>query len=741
MASVTSDLSPARPYRSHKIPACDFCRKRRSRCTQEVADQPCLLCRMHGATCSRATSAGTGTGTSTPRPIAAASPRPTPVIATKRRRISKDSSSNITITRDHQQPVPVPPPSRPSRNYSPPGERQAPTPEFTQNNHSTTVVSSGQSSRHIVGPAMARDAQVLERCMSSTTNYNTAVSYARPNPYSVYSDDTRNPVVYMKVPRQRGAVPSGNGTAGFKQFEAMEKVIEPLGHELCNIYFNNIHPPFPILDEKTVLEAYQQDGLPHTLACEIYAVSLILWKRSPTIAATRRPAPDIKYMWNLTVSAMNDDFLSPNFSTVLACILDLLGRPITSITYNAVNVGRVVALAQSLGLNRNPASWGLDRRQKSLRIRTWWGILIHDQWASLSHGTPPHIHRSQWDVPLPDSDSLLVDLAAGQGLSADSRVQGGHSFIALCSLTTILGQILPLIYALEIQPLETSFRTLRRHETTLNEWEESLPSWLRPTSPVFERKAAGALNLQLSFLAVKLCLARMALLEIHRSSEDTAEEDKLYYRSQCRKAARAVIDFTTTLCEDEIDAFWLPYTAYHFTSAATLTLRCALEAETPDTAQECVASAKSLIDFLRQTKDELNWDLADICLGQCEAVVDRLCDWNNLDTWRKNPPGQQQYSSERQQQQGSSSNSSVPFPTPADTVPSESHADVPPPLVQGALNYGQADSEHHMNPDYLQTFMTFGSMPGGGGMISDYVTFPDLWQMPNVDDYDLRTFP
>ncbi|KAL3462237.1 fungal-specific transcription factor domain-containing protein [Aspergillus heterothallicus] len=711
MASIASDPPSARPYRSHKIPACDFCRKRRSRCTQEIADQPCLLCRMHGASCSRATAASPSTVSVDP--------------IAKRRRKSKDSNHNINTTINRDLPTPsvcLPPATpRPSRN-SPPGDRQPPTPEFTQNNVSS-------QSRHIVGPAMARDAQVLERCMSSI--YTTAVSYARPNPYSVYSDDLRNPVVYMKVPRQRGAVPSGNGTAGFKQFEAMEKVVEPLGPELCSVYFNNIHPPFPILDEKTVLEAYQQDGLPHTLACEIYAVSLILWKRSPTIAATRRPAPDIKYMWNLTVSAMNDDFLSPNFSTVLACILDLLGRPITSITYNAVNVGRVVALAQSLGLNRNPASWGLDRRQKSLRIRTWWGILIHDQWASLSHGTPPHIHRSQWDVPLPDSDSLLgvVDLATGQGLPVDARVQGGHSFVALCSLTAILGQILPLIYALEIQPLESSFRTLRRHETTLNDWEECLPPWLRPTSPTFERRAAGALNLQLSFLSVKLCLARMALLEIHRSSEATAEEDKLYYRSRCRRAARAVIDFTTTLSEHEVDAFWLPYTAYHFTSAATLTLRCALEAENADTARECVASAKSLIDFLRRMKDELNWDLADICLGQCEAVVDRLCDTDNLDLWRKNPPG---HATERQQHHGNNT-SSAPFPTPGDTVPSEGQPDVP---VQTAINYG--DAGDHINPDDLQTFMTFGSMPG---MMSDYPAFPDLWQMPNVDDYDLRTFP
>jgi hypothetical protein len=77
--------------------------------------------------------------------------------------------------------------------------------------------------------------------------------------------------------------------------------------------------------------------------------------------------------------------------------------------------------------------------------------------------------------------------------------------------------------------------------------------------------------------------------------------------------------------------------AYHFTSAATLTLRCALEAHNVDTARECVANAKRLLDFLRDAKDEANWDLADICLAQCETVVEKLCDEDYLSLRRRNP--------------------------------------------------------------------------------------------------------
>lgn len=53
-------------------------------------------------------------------------------------------------------------------------------------------------------------------------------------------------------------------------------------------------------------------------------------------------------------------------------------------------------------------------------------------------------------------------------------------------------------------------------------------------------------------------------------------------------------------------------------------MRCALEAIDERGARECVACAKSLVDYLRHAKDSSNWDLADICLGQCEAIVEQM---------------------------------------------------------------------------------------------------------------------
>lgn len=95
---------------------------------------------------------------------------------------------------------------------------------------------------------------------------------------------------------------------------------------------------------------------------------------------------------------------------------------------------------------------------------------------------------------------------------SNTRVQGGLSFIALCELTVILGDILPLIYTLQAQTPEQASRALRRHETALDQWEEGLLPWLRPGSVSFERQAAGSLNLQLCYLVSRMCLWRLGLL-------------------------------------------------------------------------------------------------------------------------------------------------------------------------------------------------------------------------------------
>ena len=112
--------------------------------------------------------------------------------------------------------------------------------------------------------------------------------------------------------------------------------------------------------------------------CDIYACTLLFWNYSPVLK--QYPRPDLTFAWNQAVTALQDDFMSPMISTVHATLLDMIGRPILQITGNIVNAGRVVTLAHSLGLHRDPTSWKATDHEKNVRVRLWWGCVINDHW-------------------------------------------------------------------------------------------------------------------------------------------------------------------------------------------------------------------------------------------------------------------------------------------------------------------------------------------------------------------------
>jgi hypothetical protein len=145
-------------------------------------------------------------------------------------------------------------------------------------------------------------------------------------------------------------------------------------------YFEHVHPSFPVLDENDFLRLYRADEtkLPPALVCDLYALALFYWDLSPKLR--RLPQPDILYVWNQAVAALTEDFHAPCLRTIQASLLDLTGRPVLTVHFNIINIGRTVSLAHSLGLNRNPSSWKITDHEKNLRIRLWWGLLIHDHW-------------------------------------------------------------------------------------------------------------------------------------------------------------------------------------------------------------------------------------------------------------------------------------------------------------------------------------------------------------------------
>lgn len=207
VALETSPLPGSRPYRSHKIRACDVCRARKARCEVPLLGEACQLCRDQRKVCQY----------SNPKSF------PTyqrPVNALGELCIPKSSS----LKRNHGT---MKTPETPETCGSPSVQKQMwRPPQISQGTHRKNNSEDGDEDRcqslHIVGPAVSSDAHVLEQYMSP------AIPEGRTddNPYQVYCSDPSRPVLYKKVRKGRAGL-SINKNPGIKELEILEQILYP----------------------------------------------------------------------------------------------------------------------------------------------------------------------------------------------------------------------------------------------------------------------------------------------------------------------------------------------------------------------------------------------------------------------------------------------------------------------------------------------------------------------------------
>jgi hypothetical protein len=462
-----------------------------------------------------------------------------------------------------------------------------------------------------MNPHMAEDITVLERYLS----YKPAEVEFGPKPYSTVSTTSGIPIVYLTVPRKRKGL-KASADPGRTQRETIEQILSPFAAEVRKLYFDCLHPCFPIMDEETFLELWKKDNnrVSSTLMCDIYASALLYWRRSNVLR--QYPRPDLNFVWNLAVTALQDDFLGPTLSTLHAALLDMVGRPVGAVTGNIVNIGRVATLAQSLGLHRDPTSWKATLHEKNIRIRLWWGVVIHDHWSSMGHGIPPTIHPNYYDVPLVTSDML------GTSTNLEKDFQSTLSFVYLCKLTQILGQLLPLVYALQMD-LDEMGRKLRKIECALDDWSVALPEHLAPNQSTAALSVNGSSNLWFAYLSIKLLTCRLGFKVTSKKAGQSPEAHR-YRLSTLREASCEVIDFVVSLNDAQLQEFWLPYTCYLLVTAATILLRCSVECGDLVIKKSCIAKLVNFRDWLRRASTDCGWDLADFCLERCDEPIQKL---------------------------------------------------------------------------------------------------------------------
>ncbi|KAJ5304494.1 uncharacterized protein N7443_004154 [Penicillium atrosanguineum] len=591
-----------RPYRSHVRPACNACRRRKSRCTIEAHSSACMTCRAHGTECSFPAEKRRKTSHRAPQRAQ----------ASRATELSVESSSqppaqnailspNITAV----QPLPVsdiPFSTSTSSHHINLDWKQCQAVQGTP-----MSLEADDDNPHILGPAVMGDSHILADYLSSIPG-NRGMRAIRP----VELGSSSFPIVFTKVQKR----PLGmmlNSNPALHKLQVIEKLIEPWDLHLVDMYLEKVNPCFPLLDENTFREQFinARDRISPALLSCLYGHMLVFWRHDPELSQVRYP--DIRFIWNLACEALYSELhLSPGMSTITAILLNIGGRPTTSMIGNGIQLGSAIALCYSLGLNRNPLPWDIPQAEKHLRMKIWWSMLIHDRWSSLAYGTPPHIRRTQYDVPIPTEEHLPV---------REQHRKAHDIFIALVCLTEVLDLCLEHVYAISLDVPE------RNLDLELNKWIDTLTGDVRKiVTRGIGLRIPGASNLRLAYLAVRLLLRRI-YLDRERQNPAYNAEKLANQIMDARRIAEDIVILVQELEPPQLGDFWLPVSAFTFVSTVTFLIRCALETEQSGTGLSQSTSLKMADDFLsslRSHQENFGWDLVDICLAQHSELVGRL---------------------------------------------------------------------------------------------------------------------
>ncbi|KAL4865299.1 hypothetical protein BDV12DRAFT_174822 [Aspergillus spectabilis] len=579
MEAGTTARHEGRPYRSHLHPACFACRKRKSRCKTKSPAEVCVMCQAYGTECifpqpddppqQRTTS---------PRKLA-------PNIRSPRYSNSRNSDllhRPYPDVRAHSQTQPQAPGAGAPVRRNDQVDPQVPATIITGTSshlgaddrppadgfpHLMGIVAEAEDdSSHIVSPAVADDNDILE-------SYLSAIPSSRRR-YLVRTSSNSNrhlrPVRFNMVPRRPLGVVANQSLAASK-CEVIEKYMDPDINEYLNLWFSYANPCFPLFDEPSFRSSYSshKEKISPALLGTLYANSLVYWRNSAKLAAGR--IPDIRYIWNQANEALHSEmFLSPGIPTIMAILLNVWGRPSTSMFGNGGLVGMAVALSNALGLNRDPSAWSISAPEKSLRIRLWWLVVIQDRWCSLAYGTPLQVHRAQYDVPFPSVDDICPNPTPSHERAAASI------FVALTTLTDVLARYLEHVYSVSRTPLQSPEMSELDLEQILRDWEESLSDDVRHlVLRGIHLDIPGAANFRLAYLAVKLLLRRLQL-NMSRASLQVEDDTASPYYMHAQRAAEEIAYLVQELNEAQFRGFWIPVHAFSLTSATMFLLRSGL---------------------------------------------------------------------------------------------------------------------------------------------------------------------
>jgi hypothetical protein len=218
-----------RPYRSHKIRACDLCRKQKSRCIVDIPGQACQRCRSRGDNCLHVSSNNHRSSRPADRPLISRSQvsRPSPLNPSS----AGASESNVQSPQTQLFSRILPPPASrtdQSLNQTSPGQVSIVTSSSLEEN------TNSRRPVHILGPSGAFDSQFLEQHLVPDPK-----SHAGEELIGIYSNDKRKPVGFASLLQSQEKAILDPASSSINRRKIVEQILGPFAAVLLELYVSS----------------------------------------------------------------------------------------------------------------------------------------------------------------------------------------------------------------------------------------------------------------------------------------------------------------------------------------------------------------------------------------------------------------------------------------------------------------------------------------------------------------------
>ncbi|KAI1397426.1 fungal-specific transcription factor domain-containing protein [Hypoxylon fuscum] len=507
---------------------CESCLTRRLKCVVGDDDEGCISCQAHGIPCSLNQS-----------------PQP------RKRKLARDSTEESNGKRGRRR------------------QRQA--------SLSSTIVSTSliEEMANFGGPTLLKRTLGLQedrysQYIGPTTDFEPSLinlSPFDPQDESLLARGTLRKVsdhdTFLMLP--------DSATTGherqYNDVDEIQRLVAPHGRRLIDLYFEVVHPAFPILQKNVFYEKYERNyrEFSPSLLASVYILAINWWDYSEELSKSQRP--NVREIERLMRISLADAMWRPKLSTVQAGLL-LSQRPEGD---QWAPTAQLVAIAQELGLHLDCTHWKIPPWEKGLRKRLAWALYMQDKWGALVHGRPSHIFSSNWIVqPLAPGDFSDADLDEDKPEENAEVERGRTLFIQMIQLTQVLAEILETFYTLQAmqsisdagpQGTQLVLGMAKPIQLKLKEWYAALPTVIRMDSSfqsgnVISTRLSSIGYLHLAYFAAEITLHR----RIIRSIEADSQAVDAYVQHICRSAAKArlisAMDFVNRLTPQHLRAFW-----------------------------------------------------------------------------------------------------------------------------------------------------------------------------------------